>query len=158
MKRIHLKNGTVDSIELNITDKSDKPSSYVVADNVEVFGGYTSNGDGSFTSPVAYDATIEEVKQEAGRRINALFPDYKQRNYIARQSELDRIETGTMRDNNGTTVPARSLTSEEIAELVAIKSVWDWILAVRVASAAIEASPPKTDQLETDNRWPDNPS
>lgn len=104
------------------------------------------------------DANIEEVKQEAGRRINALFPDYKQRNYIARQSELDRIETGTMRDGSGNLVAARSLTSEEIAELVAIKGVWDWILSVRIASATIEASPPTIDQLETDSRWPANPS
>ena len=88
------------------------------------------------------DATVEEVKAEAGRRISVYFPDYKQRNYIARQSELDRIETGTMRDNSGNLIAARALTTEEIAELVAIKGVWDWILAVRIASAAIEASPP----------------
>ena len=103
-------------------------------------------------------ATIEEVKSEAGRRINKHFPDYKQRNYIARQSELDRIETGTMRDNSGNLIAARALTTEEIAELVAIKGVWDWILAVRIASAAIEASPPTIDQLVTDNRWPADPS
>ena len=51
MKRVHVKNGLVDNIELNIKDESAKPNSYIVADDVEVFGGFTDNGDGSFTAP-----------------------------------------------------------------------------------------------------------
>lgn len=51
MKRVYVKNGTVDAVELHVADTSDQPSSYVVADDLEVFGGYADNGDGTFTAP-----------------------------------------------------------------------------------------------------------
>ena len=45
MKRVYVKNGVVDSIELNITDLSTQQGSYVAEDAVEVFAGYSdSNG------------------------------------------------------------------------------------------------------------------
>ena len=51
MKRVYVKNGMVVSIELNIKDESDKPNSYVVVDDLEVFGGYTDNENGTFSAP-----------------------------------------------------------------------------------------------------------
>ena len=108
--------------------------------------------------PSPPSATIAEVKAEAGRRINKHFPDYAQRNHIARQSELGRIESGIMRDNSGNLIAARTLTTEEIEELAFIKGAWDWISSVRAASSVIAFSPPKIDELETDDRWPADPS
>lgn len=51
MKRIYIKKGLVDTVELNVKDISDQQGSYVVADDVEVFAGYKDNGKGNFTAP-----------------------------------------------------------------------------------------------------------
>lgn len=54
MKRVNVKNGSVDSIELNITDLSTQQGSYVVADDVEVYGRWSHSVVGGvdvFTAP-----------------------------------------------------------------------------------------------------------
>lgn len=63
MKRIHVKNGLVDSIELNITDLSTQQGSYVVADDVEVFAKYTDNGNETFTAPTKPEAPPHSVSK-----------------------------------------------------------------------------------------------
>lgn len=69
MKRIHVKNGLVDAVELHVADASDQPGSYVVADDLEVFRGYADNGDGTFTAPDAPAPTRDDVSLERDRRI-----------------------------------------------------------------------------------------
>ena len=65
MKRINVNGGFVDTVELNITDESEKPNSYVVADNVAVFGGWVDNGDGTFSAPPDPVPTKDELKNYA---------------------------------------------------------------------------------------------
>lgn len=103
-------------------------------------------------------STVLQVKAEARRRIIKIYDEDKQRNYIAREGELGRIESGTMRDDAGNLVAGRLLTAGEIAELVFIRGVWEWIKSVRAASNAIEIDPPKKSELKTDNRWPADPA
>lgn len=102
----------------------------------------------------AGNATLADVKAEAGRRILEKLPAWKQSNLIAREAELIATEGGHLRDSNGVKLPARDLTNDEVGELVHIKTLWDWVKSVRAASGAIEQSPPPIDQLKTDNRWP----
>jgi len=91
------------------------------------------------------DSTIEtlrvsKIKAEAGRIINARYPEWKQRNMTARGLELVREE-----QVNG------SLTTEETAEIGDIEAVWAWIKSIRTTS----------DQAETDETllhlisWPE---
>lgn len=104
--------------------------------------------------PPAGNATLADVKAEAGRRILEKLPAWKQSNLIAREAELIATEGGHLRDSNGVKLPARDLTNDEVGELVHIKTLWDWVKSVRSASGVIEQSPPPIDQLKTDNRWP----
>lgn len=69
MKRVHVQNGSVDSIELNIADQGEHPNSYVVADDVEVFAGY-SDSNGVFTAPMAPAPSSDDVTVERDRRTN----------------------------------------------------------------------------------------
>ena len=73
-------------------------------------------------------ALIRQVKQEAGATILAAYPDWKQRNMIARAVELTRL--------------ARSVTlnSDEVAEEIALQAAWDWIVDIRTVSDAKEAA------------------
>lgn len=71
--------------------------------------------------------SLEQIKAEAGRRILALIPDWKQRNYIARDAEITKI-----------IVSGGSLTAEQQAERTAIEAVWEQAKAIRSASDAIE--------------------
>ena len=69
MKRVNVKNGSVDSIELNIADQSEQPNSYVVADDVEVFSGYIDSA-GVFAAPTAPTPSNDDVTTERDRRTN----------------------------------------------------------------------------------------
>jgi hypothetical protein len=69
---------------------------------------------------------IQAIKAEAGRRIEALCPDWKQRNLTARAAELALAGTA-------------NLTDAEVAEIAAGQAVWDAIKAIRAASDQLEA-------------------
>jgi hypothetical protein len=68
-----------------------------------------------------------QAKEEAYRRIIAILPEWKQRNYIAKSVEL------TEKKSAGIT-----LTSEEISILDAMKAMWTTIQQIRSASDNIE--------------------
>lgn len=89
-------------------------------------------------------ATVAAVKQEAGRRINAAWPEWKQRNITARGTELVRIRLD------------RAWTAEEQTEADAVQAVWDWVKSVRAASDAIEADTATLtlSAMRGDSRWP----
>lgn len=72
--------------------------------------------------------TEDDVKAEAYRRIVAILPEWRQRNYIARDLEFTKIT-----DSGGT------LTTEQQAERAAIEGYWAEIKAIRTASNALEA-------------------
>lgn len=66
-------------------------------------------------------ALIESTKSEAERRIIAILPEWKQRNYTARA--VEKVAAGEVGDD----------------EWNVMQTAWDQIKAVRVASDAIEA-------------------
>ncbi|MBF0334925.1 MAG: hypothetical protein HQL40_14970 [Alphaproteobacteria bacterium] len=67
---------------------------------------------------------MARVKEEAGRRILALAPDWKQRNATARG--LDLLRKGES-----------AWTPDEAAEAAAIDALWNHVKSVRDASDAI---------------------
>lgn len=72
---------------------------------------------------------VAAIKEEAGRRIIAKYPEWKQRNMLARSLELTNkvAMTGT-------------LTGDEQAEVAAMQVVWSWIKDVRDVSSLAESS------------------
>ncbi|WP_434050838.1 MAG: hypothetical protein RDA78_16095 [Roseibium sp.] len=87
------------------------------------------DGQTATESPPA--GTVEGVKAAASRLILSLAPDWQQRNYIARGSELIRkVQTG------GT------LTPEEEAEETAMQALWTTVKAIRAKSDELEAISP----------------
>ncbi len=71
---------------------------------------------------------IAEVKAEANRRILDRMPDFKQRNYIAFNLEMEKKER-----KGGT------LTTEELAMVTFTEGEWEFAKAIRSASNVIEA-------------------
>ena len=84
----------------------------------------------------------QDVKEEAGRRILYRFPDWKQRNMMARSIELQDIAS------------ERPWTTEETAEVVAFRAAWAWIQSVRDASDTIEAIDPIPADFADNTYWP----
>ena len=82
----------------------------------------------------------DQVKQEAGRRIVAIAPEWQQRNMLARIAELLRI---------GET----NLNAAEQAELAAIEGLWATIKGIRAKSNALEAMDPIPVDDTNDKDW-----
>jgi hypothetical protein len=72
--------------------------------------------------------TIKEVKAEANRRILDRMPDFKQRNYIAFNLEMERKER-----------KGEVLTPTELATIAFTEGEWEFAKAIRSASNVIEA-------------------
>lgn len=85
--------------------------------------------------------TADDVKAEAYRRIVAVVPEYRQRNLIARATEL--LRKGV--DN---------WTADEQAEWDAGQAIWDQVKAIRAASDAIEAMDRIPQDYAADKHWP----
>lgn len=100
-------------------------------------------------------SAVAAIKAEAGRRIAARYPQWKQANMQARQSELLAIQAGLTIDAEGARIEARELTDDEAAEQRAIGQAWEWIKAVRSSSDAIEALDSIPDDYASDSRWPE---
>lgn len=102
---------------------------------------------------------ISDIKADAGARILAVLPDWKQRNLTARQSELQAIMAGQIIQPDGSFLAARALDTDEKAELVIIKAAWDWVVAVRQASddfeTAIAAETDAAAAVALQPSWPD---
>ncbi|MGH1352125.1 MAG: hypothetical protein ACRBBN_15145 [Methyloligellaceae bacterium] len=77
----------------------------------------------------------EQVKEHANDLILKVFPLTKQNELAASEAIFARIENGTMRDGQGIKLPARDLTAEENAQLMAIYGVYNWIGYVRGVEA-----------------------
>lgn len=86
-------------------------------------------------------ATVEDVKEEAYKRIVAILPEWKQRNLTARAAELAAI------------LAERSWTNEERAEWGDGQAIWDQIKAIRAASNEIEAMDPIPVDFREDRYW-----
>jgi hypothetical protein len=84
--------------------------------------------------------TADMVKQEAGRRILAIAPDYRQRNMLARTAQLLRIGEA-------------NLTQSQRDEVLAIERVWETIQMIRARSDAIEAMQPIPPDYTDDKYW-----
>lgn len=72
---------------------------------------------------------IVEVKAAAGIHIVTAYPEWKQRNMIARQAELQDIVI-----NGGT------LSATEQDEMTTMQNIWNWVKTVRSESDTFEAS------------------
>lgn len=138
-----------------------KPSGVYIAleDSVPVSTNLVEVTKATYDNVVTRAQKIKETKVEAQRRIFARFPQHRQANMMARQSELDAIETGRLRDSTGALQPQRALTTSEIAELASFSAAWTWIKSVRAASGLIEkdiqTSPdPANFNVASSPRWP----
>ncbi|MGB0747193.1 MAG: hypothetical protein ACPGO3_00460 [Magnetospiraceae bacterium] len=83
------------------------------------------------------------IKTEANRRITAIYPEWQQRNMLARGLELQNIGPGNW-------------TQSEADEVAAIQAAWGWIKSIRTNSNALEGSPPA--DFDNDTHWPANPA
>jgi len=73
-------------------------------------------------------ARVQAIKQAASEQILAIAPEWKQRNMLARSVELHEVMTS-----------GGALTTEEQAELDAIRAVWAQIKTIRQKSDLAEA-------------------
>lgn len=87
--------------------------------------------------------TPAQVKAEAGRRILAMLPDWKQRNMNAQATALlqARILNGAW-------------TAEEQAQADVLNAAWATVSAIRAASDALEATAPIPIDCSADKYWP----
>ena len=104
--------------------------------------------DISRNSTIITEKTIK-IKAIAGEKINSIFPEWKQRNIIARSTELTEKKADGI-----------ALTQPELDELIIIKALWSRVKAIRVASDAIEADltasvDPLSFNIETSINWPE---
>jgi len=81
---------------------------------------------------------VADIKGQAGDRILALYPDWKQRNMTARAVELVRARQD------------RALASDEASEEADLIAAFDTIKAIRVRSNDLEAALPPTDPVLID--------
>jgi hypothetical protein len=72
--------------------------------------------------------TVAAVKQEASKRILDRMPDFKQRNYLAFNIEMEKKER-----------KGEVLTAEELALVAFTEGEWEFAKAIRSASNVIEA-------------------
>lgn len=85
-------------------------------------------------------ATVEMVKAEAGRRIIAICPEWKQRNLTAQAAQLAKKGEANW-------------TPEEQAAWDAGEALWNEIAAIRVKSDLLEAMDPIPADFAKDTYW-----
>lgn len=103
----------------------------------------TETGEYSLPDPVA--PTVEQVKDEAQRRILAFCPDWKQRNLTALSVRLNR---------KALVVPP-VITPAEQDDMDLADAVFDHIDAIRQASDTLEGTLPV--DYKDDSHWPVDP-
>lgn len=84
----------------------------------------------------AADQRIPDIKADACNVITDRYPEWKQRNMIARMVELNTKATPTV---------------DEEAESAALQAVWDWVKSVRAESDRLEAD---VNLTANDANWP----
>ena len=82
------------------------------------------------------------VKSEAGRRIVAICPEWKQRNHIATDLTYTKII-----QSGGT------LTTEQESDRAEMEAVWESIQSIRTKSDEIEAMSPIPADFKDDSYW-----
>lgn len=85
---------------------------------------------------ITTDALKEKIKAEAGLRIYAVYPDYKQRNFNGVVSLIQNKELLAIKAGSGNYTP----TEDEMTYLRAAKTCKDFIDAIRTKSNELEAS------------------
>ena len=108
------------------------------------------DADGNYGNQYNTDGTIapdpeptaEQVKAEANRRIIAICPEWKQRNYIA----TDLTFTKIIQDGG-------TLTAEQEAARSTMEAVWTTIQGIRAKSDEIEAMSPIPQDFASDSYW-----
>lgn len=142
MRKARIENGVV----VNVA-KFDPESLPEWADSWIDVPGDVSAGDlfdgKAFTKPVVV-GTVEQIKAEAGRRIEAIMPPYKQRNFLALQAELSMTHGP---DPQGWPADMQSLAQEGLA-------AWARIKAIRSRSDEIETMDPIPADFTADKYWP----
>ena len=106
--------------------------------------------DGEYADNYNIDGTIAPddlidpvaVKSEAGRRILAICPEWKQRNHIATDLTYTKII-----QSGGT------LTTEQESDRAEIEVVWTAIQSIRTKSDEIEAMSPVPADYTDDSYW-----
>ena len=88
------------------------------------------------------EPTVNQIKAEAGKRIVAICPEWKQRNYIA----TDLTYTKIIQDGG-------TLTTEQESDRAEIESVWESIQSIRTKSDEIEAMSPIPADYTDDSYW-----
>lgn len=93
------------------------------------------------TLPLA-PVSIDAIKDEAHRRIVAIIPEWKQRNFLATGLTYSQIlqEGG-------------SLTAEQQANRTHMESVWAQVQAIRLKSDEIESMSPIPNDYKNDAYW-----
>lgn len=86
----------------------------------------------------------EDVKREAARRIDAIMPDYQQRNALAMGLEATQLHGA---DPANWPAPLQGLNDS-------IQAKWSAIKAIRAASNVIEALNPIPLDFAEDSWWP----
>lgn len=101
--------------------------------------------DKSGAEVAAFDNQIRKhIKKEAGRRIELLAPEWKQRNATARGLELT-----VKLVRNG----VNALTPEEQAEEAAMDALWAEVKRLRGVSDTLEAMDPPPQDYADDKHW-----
>lgn len=108
---------------------------------------YLNVTTGQVTTEVFPDPTPapEDVKLEANRRILDFIPEWKQRNLTAQAAQL--AEKGRA-----------NWTPEELAAWNAGLAIWAHVVAIRMASDALEAMDPIPSNYTADAHWPVTPT
>ena len=88
------------------------------------------------------EPTADQIKAEAGRRIIAICPEWKQRNHIA----TDLTYTKIIQDGG-------TLTTEQESDRTSIEAVWESIQSIRTKSDEIEAMSPIPTDYTDDSYW-----
>jgi len=123
-----------------------KPVPAVVPDGYEVTATNVALVDGVVSEVVTTAlivATRQQVKEEAARRILAIFPEWKQRNMNAQATAILQA-----RVLNG------SLTAEEQALSDSLNAAWAAVSAIRLASDTLEAMDPIPLDYADNKYWP----
>ncbi|MDQ0391125.1 hypothetical protein [Labrys monachus] len=135
MKYALLSNGVVDNIAY------ESFPGYVEASDM-VFGGFTQNGDGTFSPPAIPAAllpTLDDVKAECKRRILAVAS-------LEAQSNIN----GYVNNINAMVATGGTLTTDEHADLLLFNRAMRWIAAMRTACPALVGVADYT----ADSHWP----
>lgn len=109
--------------------------------------GWTMNVHGVFEPPpipLLIVPAVHNVKAEAGRRIEAIMPDYKQRNVLAFGLETVMAYGA---DPSQWPEPLQQVNAE-------MQAKWEAIKAIRARSNEIEAMDPIPTDFRNDKHWP----